>query len=150
MATQEIGTNFKENIFKAWQKLIWGFFQKPKNNLDPKVAEDIAKIKHSTIILLFQFFFVLYGEAKGVLDFKNYFNLRNYSFHQLKLEIAEEKYKYSLGTTLWYKLKGVFSLINRGSESLYPYEGDLFNPAKNQNLKEWEIEDSYLSDAIDL
>ncbi len=150
MATQEIGTNFKENIFKAWQKLIWGFFQKSENNLDPNKAEDLSKVKHDTIILLFRFFFALYGETKGILEPKNSFYLRNYSFHQLKLEIVNKKYKNSLGTILWYKIKELFSLINRGSESLYPYDGDLFDPTKNQNLKEWEIEDSYLSDAIDL
>ncbi|HDZ17779.1 MAG TPA: hypothetical protein ENH75_05785, partial [archaeon] len=150
MTNQEIGTNFKENIFKAWQKLILGFFQTSKNNLDPNNAEDLAKIKHNTIILLFRFFFMLYREVKGFLDIKNYHNLHNYSFNQLKLEIANEKYKNSLGTTLWYKIKELFSLINRERDSLYSYDGDLFDPTKNTSLKEWEIEDSYLSDAIDL
>jgi len=150
LATQEIGTIFKENIFKAWQKLIWGFFQKSKNNLDPNDSEDLLKVKHSTINLLFRFFFVLYGTAKGILDSKDSPYWRNYSFHQLKYEIANGKYKNSLGTTLWYELKDLFNLINRGSESLWSYDGDLFDPTKNPNLEEWEIEDSYLSEAIDL
>lgn len=150
MATQEIGTNFKENIFKAWEKLIWGFFQTPKNNLDPNDPEDLLKVKHSTIVLLFRFFFLLFGIAKGILDPTDSHYCHIYSFHQLKYDIANGKYKNPLNTTLWYKLKEFFSLINRGNEGLYPYDGDLFDPIKNPNLEEWEIEDSYLSEAIDL
>ena len=149
MATQEIGANFKENIIKSWQKLILGFFQTLKNKLDPNNTKDLSKIRKSTIILLFRFFFILYGEAKGVLSLKNSLNFHDYSFHKLKYEIANGKYKHSSDTTLWSKMKKLFSLINKGIESLC-YNGDLFNPSIDYSLNELVIEDSYLSGAIDL
>jgi len=64
-----------------------------------------------------------------------------------------------LSTTLWFRLKDLFRLINLGSESfgipkneLYvpAYNGGLFDPVRHPELEKWVIGDSYLAEAIDL
>ena len=159
MAIQEVGEPLKDNAYKALKKLFDGFFQRSSNKLDPNLAEVRLEVQYSIIRLLFRFLFLLFAEGKGLLDLENEIYTRNYSFHSLKHEIANKKHNSTVSTTLWFKIKDLFRLINCGSESLGiskkqlfipPYSENLFDPARNPNLERWEIGDSYLSDAIDV
>ncbi len=159
LASQEIGETLRDNAYKALKNLFDGFFQWSSNQLDPNVAEVRLEVQNSIMKLLFRFLFLLFAEGKGLLDLENEFYIRNYSFHSLKHEIANKKHNSTVSTTLWFKIKDLFRLINCGSESLGiskkqlfipPYSENLFDPARNPNLERWEIGDSYLSDAIDV
>ncbi len=154
----EIEESIKENVYRALKKLIEGFFQWPSNRINPKNHEMRLKVQKSTMKLLFRLLYLLYAEGKGCLSLQNDRYLRQYSFHHLRYEVVDKKYKKVLSTTLWFKLKDLFRLINNGSESIrisknffyiHPYIGWLFDPERNPNLETWEIGDSYLSDAID-
>jgi type I restriction-modification system DNA methylase subunit len=162
---KEIGDDLKENVYKAMKKVAEGFFNWTQNGLDIQKEEARETVQKSTMLLLYRFLFLLYAEGKGLLDIGKPRYRESYSFYKLKNEVKEKQdgpmqQRYlPVGTTLWFRLKDLFRLINQGSEAfgipkseLYvpAYNGGLFEPDKNPELEKWVIGDALLADAIDL
>ncbi|MFQ5892358.1 MAG: class I SAM-dependent DNA methyltransferase, partial [Candidatus Methanofastidiosia archaeon] len=162
---KEIGENLKENVYKAMEKIVEGFFNWPQNELDPEDERIRLEVQKSAMRLLYRFLFLLYAEGKGLLNLKDEQYRTIYSFYRLKKEIKDKKegpdqeYYSPAATTLWSRLKDLFRLIDQGSEvfdipkdQFYvpPYNGGLFDPKRNPKLEELTIEDTYLADAVDL
>ncbi len=156
---REIGDNLRENVYRAMKIIADGFFQWSENDLDYMDEMARAEVQESTMRLLYRFLFLLYAEGKGLLNLKDKQYKEN-SFDQIKKDIAEKKEAYLPAyTTLWNRLKGLFRLIDKGSEAfgiprkdfyVPAYNGGLFEAERNPNLEKWEIGDTYLADAIDL
>jgi hypothetical protein len=159
---EELGEGLQENIYKALKKLAEGFLSWNKLDRD----EDTIKIIHdNSLVLLYRLIFILYAESRGLLDVKNEIYNRNYSLNSLKKEIGE---KYDKGGKFltWEdgycrKLNKLFKLINEGSKAqippipenmlfIPPYNGGLFDPKRNEFLKDYSIGDFHLAKVIDL
>lgn len=162
---REVGDNLKENVYRAMKKIADGFLHWSDNNLDPQDERTRVEVQKSSMRLLYRFLFLLYAEGKGLLDLKDERYRNMYSFYRLKKEVAEKKdgptqdYYLPVSTSLWYRLKDLFRLIDQGSEALGipkeqfyipSYNGGLFDTRRNPNLENWVIGDKYLADAIDL
>ncbi|MDD2666607.1 MAG: N-6 DNA methylase [Methanocellales archaeon] len=158
---QELGESLKENVYKAMKILAEGFFDTPKNNLT-KTEENIKLVHDNTLKLLYRLLFIFYAESRGLLDTSNkayeYFSL-DWIRRDVSEKIDKKELILPISTVYWDRLKGLFDLINVGSESrkipkdmLYipPYNGGLFDPERNPFLKEKKIGDSFISKAIDL
>jgi len=161
----EIGDDLKENVYRAMKKIGEGFFNWTQNKLDIQDEATREIVQKNTMLLLYRFLFLLYAEGKELLDLGNSLYRDSYSFQRLKKEIKEKhdgpqqnRYQ-TLSTTLWFRLRDLFRLIDQGSESfgilksnfyVPAYNGGLFDPEKHPELEKWTIGDSYLAEAIDL
>ena len=163
---KDIGDDLKDNVYKAMKKVAEGFFSWSQNGLDIHSDEARETVQKCTMLLLYRFLFLLYAEGKGLLNLGAGRYRDSYSFYKLKNEVkdkqdgpTEQRYM-SAGTSLWFRLRDVFRLINQGNESLGipkneidvpAYNGGLFDPDKNKELdKEWTISDTFIAAAIDL
>ncbi|MCZ7385268.1 MAG: Eco57I restriction-modification methylase domain-containing protein [Candidatus Methanoperedens sp.] len=163
---KDIGDDLKDNVYKAMKKVAEGFFSWSQNGLDIQNEAVREKVQKSTMLLLYRFLFLLYAEGKGLLNLGAGRYRDSYSFYKLKNEVKdkqdgpiEQRYM-SAGTSLWFRLRDLFRLINQGNESLGipkneidvpAYNGGLFDPDKNKELdKEWTISDTFIAAAIDL
>lgn len=163
---KDIGDDLKDNVYKAMKKVAEGFFSWSQNGLDVQNEAVREKVQKSTMLLLYRFLFLLYAEGKGLLNLGAGRYRDSYSFYKLKNEVKdkqdgpiEQRYM-SAGTSLWFRLRDLFRLINQGNESLGipkneidvpAYNGGLFDPDKNKELdKEWTISDTFIAAAIDL
>lgn len=162
---EELGDNLKENVYEALKVLARGFLRHPDNNLDPET--DLKQIHDNCLILLYRIIFLLYaesprrGERLLPLDDPTYRD--SYSFYSLKRRIAEildQRREVSpIKKTLWSELRTLFSLVNKGSESMGipeneffvpSYDGGLFDQEEHSFLENHQIGDQYLARAIDL
>jgi len=160
----EIGDSLKDNVYWAMKRIAEGFIERKSNHLDSKDLATLVRVQNNTMILLYRFLFLLYAEGKGLLDLNDLRYLNYYSFHRFKHAIAEvqdgpmdQRYD-SFKILLLADLKGLFKLVDQGSESfgipkeeyyIPAYNGGLFDPEKHPDLERWEIGDKYLADAID-
>ncbi|MGI6017157.1 MAG: Eco57I restriction-modification methylase domain-containing protein [Methanothrix sp.] len=130
---------------------------------DPVEREQVAKeVQDNSMRLLYRLLFIFYAESRKLLAVDNR-NYRDMSLRRLKEEIADRKDRgeriLAVQSTYWESLRDLFRLINDGSEAfgyfkeefyIPPYNGGLFDPAKNPFLAEKKIGNSYLAEAIDL
>lgn len=162
---QEIGEDLKQNVYQAMKKVAEGFVAWDLNQLNPSDPATLWRVQKNTMILLYRFLFLLYGEGKGLLDLDNPLYRESYSFSHLKKEVKERiegpaHLRYLPSTrSLYTSLRDLFQLIDKGSIplgipkelcDLPAYNGDLFNSQKHPDLEQWRIGDSYLAEAIDL
>lgn len=159
---QEVGENLKENVYRALRILAQGFLDRPGNQLDPRNENHLVRVQQNAMGLLYRLLFVLYAEGRGLVGEPSYLE-SSYSLYKLKREIADKidggKPILPSGEAFWYRLKGLFDLIDRGSEAsgidrdefyVPPYNGGLFEPDSNQFLETKAIGDRPLAEAIDL
>lgn len=158
---KELGEGLQNNIYESLKILAEGFLNWKENNLI-KNKDNIKIIHDNSLVLLYRIIFILYSEARGLLDItKDVYN-KTYSLNSLKKEIAE-KYKhaefYPYRDDYWHRLNNLFTLINEGSRargipekdfSIPSYNGGLFDPQKNSFLAEKSVGDYYLAKVIDL
>ena len=162
---KEVGDNLKENVYRAMKEIAEGFFSWPENQLDFNDPRSRKLVQKNTMILLYRLLFLLYAEGKGLLDLRNENYRDSHSFDKIKKEVAIKKdspaehYYLPTSTSLWGRLKGLFRLIDKGSQELKidhiihipAYNGGLFEPEEeNRQLDKWTIGDSFLANAIDL
>lgn len=158
----EVGENLKENVYKAMRIISQGFLERQENKLRADNADDLKRIQHNSMRLLYRFLFILYAEGKGLLSDQRYYD-SDYSLYRLKQEIAEKVDGGApfmpRGTLYWTRLKNLFELINAGSESagvnreqfyVPPYNGGLFDASKNPFLDQKILGDKAIAEAIDL
>jgi len=152
-----LGDDLKDKVYQAMKILADGFLENSENKLDKNNPEHLTSVQQSTMRLLYRILFLLYAEGKGLLDTNNPEYLNKNSLHRIQKGIIEND-KEEL-VRLWYSLRYLFILINKGSEAfgikpkdLYipPYNGGLFSPEKNPNLEEWEISDEHIKKSISL
>ena len=156
---QEIQEDLQKNVYRAMKILAEGFLAEPGNGLD---AGAVREVQENALRLLYRLLFIFYAESRGLLDTDNkyYYEL---SLQRLKAEIAarldRDEPLLSIRYAYWESCKGLFSLINDGSESrgisksefyIPAYNGGLFDPEKNAFLEHKRIGDSFLASAIDL
>ncbi len=151
-----LGDDLKDKVYQAMKLLADGFLDNPENKLDKNNPEELASVQQSTMRLLYRLLFLLYAEGKGLLDTSIKTYKEEYSFWRLKNQIKENEKSVQY---LWADLIWLFNLINYGSEGcnipkgrvfIPPYNGGLFSPEKNPNLKNWQIDDGRLIKAIKL
>ena len=176
---QKVGEDLQENVYRAMKVLAEGFVLEPSNwpsnpssksssNLlpflaDPVEREQVAKeVQDNSMRLLYRLLFIFYAESRKLLAVDSC-HYREMSLRRLKEEIADRKDRgeriLAVQSTYWESLRDLFRLINDGSEAfgyskeefyIPPYNGGLFDPAKNPFLAEKRIGNSYLAEAIDL
>lgn len=159
---REVGENLKENVYRTLRILAQGFLDRPGNRLDPGNENHLVLVQQNAMRLLYRLLFVLYAEGRGLLGEPSYLE-SSYSLYKLKHEIAQRidrgKPILPSGEAFWYRLKGLFDLIDKGSEALRinrdefyvpPYNGGLFEPDSNEFLEIKAIGDRPLAEAIDL
>ncbi|MDO9537629.1 MAG: N-6 DNA methylase, partial [Thermoplasmata archaeon] len=151
-----LGDDLKDKVYQAMKILSDGFIENPANKLDKNKPEDLVKVQHSTMRLLYRMLFLLYAEGKGLLDLSNPAYRNEYSFWKLKNGVKENSKSIK---SYWADLDYLFNLINHGSEGCHipkskvfipPYNGGLFSPEKNVNLTKWQLTDDKLIEAIKL
>jgi len=159
---REVGENLKENVYRALRVLAQGFFDRPENGLNRADADTLLEVQQNSMRLLYRLLFVFYAEGRGLLSDPSYFD-SEYSLHKLKREIAEKIDGGHLllpsGKSYWTRLRNLFELIDNGSEAagvsrqqffVPPYNGGLFDRARNKFLEERLIGDQSLAEALDL
>jgi len=155
-----VGEELKENVYKALKVLAEGFLKTPANDLSP---ENLEKIHDNSYILLYRLLFTFYAEARGLLPLDSRIYKDTYSLNSLKNEVKEKIDKKEpispVLSVYWDRLKTLFDLINKGSQSfgiskedMYvpPYNGGLFDPTKHPFLEKYKVADEWLIEAIDL
>ena len=158
---KELGESLRENIYQAMKVLAEGFIAWPENNLT-KHPDDITLIHENTLKFLYRLIFIFYAESRNLLDLKSS-KYAEMSLFAMREKIAERIDKRDMPlpvkTEYWTGLSDLFRLIDIGSEAygisedvLYipPYNGGLFDPARNQFLQEKVVGDYYVAQAIDL
>ena len=158
---KELGESLQENIYQAMKVLAEGFIAWPENNLT-KHPDDIALIHENTLKFLYRLIFIFYAESRNLLDLKSskYAEMSLFAMREtIAKRIDKRDMPLPVKTEYWTWLSDLFRLIDIGSETygiskdvLYipPYNGGLFDPARNQFLREKVVGDYYVAQAIDL
>jgi len=176
---KQLGENLKNRVFtRVFPVLAEGFIanMRQRGNGSAEIREEsLVRIFQGTLTLLYRLLFLLYAESRDLLPVhaREY---RQASLQQLKEgirdvagTIADETEKeinkrYETDSYgLWQKLKGLFRVIDRGSEELNVprYNGGLFLTDRDKEdhspeaeaarfLERERIADRYLARAIDL
>lgn len=159
---QELSENLEDQVYRALTILAKGFFSWSDNQLIVANDDHRRKVQTNVMRLLYRVLFVLYAEGRGLLGDKQYLQ-SDHSFHKLKHEIAEKLDSgvvFSPSTKLfWFRLKELFRLIDKGSETLGirreqfyvpSYNGGLFDTGQGDFLENYVVGDYALSRVIDL
>lgn len=158
---REVGTDLKENVYKALRILAEGFVETPGNNLDPR--RDLEAIHGNALIYLYRLLFINYAEDRRLLPRDTPLYKETYGLVSMEREIASKLERQGalspLHATYWEKLRVLFDLINRGSEAfgidkdtlfVPSYNGGLFDPQHHPFLEEKNIADRWLAQVTDL
>ncbi len=162
-ATQELGDDLQDNVFRALRVLGHGIVETNDLDIDPDDEEALDELKEQSLVLLYRLMFVLYAESRQLIDpegkqaQKEY--EQNFSLNQHRLEIHdtigevdsgfEEEYS-SYSSSLWSNLQDLFRLVDQGKESLGipPYNGGLFDHDEHAFLTEHKVSDRHLAEVI--
>jgi hypothetical protein len=133
---EELSEDLRENVYEALRLLAEGFV-----TAGDLGTEDIDRVYEASLIYLYRLIFVLYAESKGrdLLETDNDLYRKRYSLTTLKRRVAEELdspdpiYR-EWQTTLWDRLKELFTLVDGGSAAQGIPEEDLYVPAYNGGL----------------
>ncbi|HRW82291.1 MAG TPA: N-6 DNA methylase, partial [Methanothrix sp.] len=161
--TRKVGDDLQENVYRAMKVLAEGFLQSRSKGLDPAESRRlIEEVRENSLRLLYRLLFIFYAESRDLLDVKND-HYRQLSLQKLKMEVAEKldgrELLLPISTTFWDRLSNLFRLINDGSEKfgisrsefyIPPYNGGLFDPAKNPFFTENRVGDRFVAEAVDL
>ncbi|MCP1391827.1 MAG: N-6 DNA methylase [Euryarchaeota archaeon] len=161
--TRKVGDDLQENIYRAMKVLAEGFLQSRSKGLDPAESSRlIEEVRENSLRLLYRLLFIFYAESRDLLDVKND-HYRQLSLQRLKMEVAEKldgrELLIPISTAFWDRLSNLFRLINDGSEEfgiprsefyIPPYNGGLFDPAKNPFFTENRVGDRFVAEAVDL
>lgn len=155
-----VGEDLKSNVYKAIRILANGFLETPGNNLS---IDNLQEIYDNSLIFLYRLLFIFYAEYRGLLPLQKSMYRESYGLDSIKKEISKKIDRNEsipiLHKNYWSRIKVLFDLINRGSESykiskdefiVPPYNGGLFNPEKNEFLEENEVSDTFIAKVIDL
>ncbi len=162
-ATQELGDDLQDNVFRALRVLGHGIVETNDLDIDPNDDEALSELKEQSLVLLYRLMFVLYAESRQLIDpegkqaQKEY--EQNFSLNQHRLDIHdtigevdtgfEDEYS-TYSTTIWNNLQDLFRLVDQGKESLGipPYNGGLFDHDEHAYLTEHKVSDRHLAEVI--
>ncbi len=162
-ATQELGDDLQDNVFRALRVLGHGIVETNDLDIDPNDDEALSELKEQSLVLLYRLMFVLYAESRQLIDpegkqaQKEY--EQNFSLNQHRLDIHDTigevdtgfKDEYSTySTSIWSNLQDLFRLVDQGKESLGipPYNGGLFDHDEHAFLTEHKVSDRHLAEVI--
>ena len=162
-ATQELGDDLQDNVFRALRVLGHGIVETNDLDIDPNDDEKLSELKEQSLVLLYRLMFVLYAESRQLIDpegkqaQKEY--EQNFSLNQHRLDIHdtigevdtgfEDEYS-TFSTSIWNDLQDIFRLVDQGKESLGipPYNGGLFDHEEHAYLTEHKVSDRHLAEVI--
>jgi len=162
-ATQELGDDLQDNVFRALRVLGHGIVETNDLDIDPNDDKALSELKEQSLVLLYRLMFVLYAESRQLIDpegkqaKKEY--EQNFSLNQHRLDIHdtigevdtgfEDEYS-TYSTTIWNDLQDLFRLVDQGKESLGipPYNGGLFDHDEHAFLTEHKVSDRHLAEVI--
>jgi len=162
-ATQELGDDLQDNVFRALRILGHGIVETNDLDIDPDDDEKLSELKEQSLVLLYRLMFVLYAESRQLIDpegkqaQKEY--EQNFSLNQHRLNIHdtigevdtgfEDEYS-TYSTSIWSNLQDLFRLVDQGKESLGipPYNGGLFDHDDHAFLTEHKVSDRHLAEVI--
>jgi len=162
-ATQELGDDLQDNVFRALRVLGHGIVETNDLDIDPNDDKALSGFKEQSLVLLYRLMFVLYAESRQLIDpegkqaKKEY--EQNFSLNQHRLDIHdtigevdtgfEDEYS-TYSTTIWNDLQDLFRLVDQGKESLGipPYNGGLFDHDEHAFLTEHKVSDRHLAEVI--
>jgi len=162
-ATQELGDDLQDNVFRALRVLGHGIVETNDLDIDPSDDEALDELKEQSLVLLYRLMFVLYAESRQLIDpegkeaQKEY--KQNFSLDQHRLNIHETIGEIDTGfedeystysTSIWNDLQDLFRLVDEGKESLGipPYNGGLFDHDEHAFLSEHKVSDRHLAEVI--
>jgi len=152
--TASVSEDLKENAFDALQELCQGFLSG-----NPDLGEeDLDDIYENSLVLLYRLIFLLYAESdeeENLLPMDNKEYRTKYSLKALKQDAVKDTIDgdslHSSFSLYWAHLKGLFSVIDNGEDTLgvYAYNGGLFDKERHPFIdEEHSIGDKYLAEAI--
>ncbi|MEQ9330225.1 restriction endonuclease [Thalassobaculum sp.] len=113
----------------------------------------LEAVREGALILLYRLLFVLFAEDRNLLPDEEG-PYKDYSLTKIRLEISDaatsKKTFSDRAHVIWARLKGVFSAINEGDNSLGipAYNGGLFHAATAPILGRCELSDAVLADVV--
>lgn len=167
-----VSADLKENAYEALRILAEGFAKSNPGILERERDKEL--IRKKCFILIYRLLFILFAESKPykaderLLPCGNKVYDNDYSLWALKKQIADRtgedisKRAFDrfdvVSSDLWAKLKGLFNLINCGSDKYHikefhvpDYNGGLFDPDLHKELDvQWDLKNRYLAEAVDL
>jgi hypothetical protein len=161
-AAEDLGEDLQDNVFTALRVLGRGFVETNDLDIDPGDEAALAELKEQSLVLLYRLMFVLYAEARELIDpddadaREEY--RKNFSLDQIRRDVFEEVdsaeefdvefSRYS--TSLWSRMEDLFGLVDTGNDDLDvpPYNGGLFDREEHAFLAENEVADRYLAEVI--
>ncbi len=162
-ATQELGDDLQDNVFRALRVLGHGIVETNDLDINPNDDKALSDLKEQSLVLLYRLMFVLYAESRQLIDpegkqaQKEY--EQNFSLNQHRLDIHdtigevdtgfEDEYS-TYSTSIWNDLQDLFRLVDQGKESLGipPYNGGLFDHDEHAYLTEHKVSDRHLAEVI--
>jgi len=161
-AAEDLGEDLQDNVFTALRVLGRGFVETNDLDIDPDDEAALSELKEQSLVLLYRLMFVLYAEARGLIDpeapgARDEYR-ENFSLDQIRRDVFEEidsAEEFDLefsrhATTLWSRLDDLFGLVDTGNADLGipPYNGGLFDREEHAFLDEHEVADRYLAEVI--
>ncbi|MFB6130340.1 MAG: Eco57I restriction-modification methylase domain-containing protein [Salinigranum sp.] len=161
-AAQELGEDLQDNVFTALRVLGEGFVEGNDLDIDPDDEEALTELKEQSLVLLYRLMFILYAEARDLINpsdpHAQHEYDENFSLDEIRVEIYEtidaghsidEEYS-TYSTTLWQRLQDLFGLIDSGNDDLGipPYNGGLFDDDAHEFLADHSISNRYLAAVI--
>jgi len=150
------------NVFDALESISKGLIEDKSNKLS-LTNETLEEIRGTIFILLYRIIFTLYAEDRTIflVDGEVGVYYEKFSLKWLKRHwiLQTDNVKKLNEYDVQNRLKGLFHLIEEGSESLgyspdeffmMSYYGKLFDRKIHSNLEKWKIPNKYLLEALDL
>ena len=144
------------NVFEALKILSDGIIRYNKLDFTEKTLE---MIREPIFIFLYRIIFVLYAEARSIFPVDDTIYNKTFSMEYVKQEWILKTPEHLPQDSVHQRLKGLFKLIEKGSESLgydrtqffmRSYYGKLFDRDIHSNLEIWKISNQTLLSAINL
>jgi type I restriction-modification system DNA methylase subunit len=167
-AAEDLGEDLQDNVFTALRVLGRGFVETNDLDIDPDDDAALAELKEQSLVLLYRLMFVLYAEARGLIDpddpgARDEYR-ENFSLDQIRRDVFEaidggdaaeggEAFDLAFSrysTALWSRLEDLFRLVDAGNDDLDipPYNGGLFDREEHAFLVEHEVADRYVAEVV--
>ena len=149
------GRRYEEKVAQDLSSVVFErVFPKLVEALDDATGEDLSRVRHAALILLYRLLFVLYAEDRGLLPV----NDRRYEDYGLRKPVRDHVAHrmqsggvFSASASSYYDhLMTLFRQIDEGDESigLPPYNGGLFASEAAPLLKTARLTDTIVGDII--
>jgi len=160
--SQDLGARVFDEIFPALaQALARGDLQAEKERIgygqftrQRYTAAYLEQVREAALVLLYRLLFLFYAEDRRLLPVNDP-RYREYSVRALREEVRDKvdagaKWSSTM-QRLWLSLQGVFTLVDKGDDSIGmpAYNGGLFDRSRSLLLERTHVPDAVMAPIID-